>query len=51
MFEFGGTYAISTNVVSIMENMGMSYQSPTYEEYMNYWKNRTTLEHKNLILV
>lgn len=47
MFEFGGTYAISTNVVSIMENMGMSYQSPTYEEYMNYWKNRTTLEHKN----
>ena len=46
MFEFGGTYAISTNVVSIMENMGMSYQSPTYEEYMNYWKNRTTLEHK-----
>ena len=24
MFEFGGTYAISTNVVSIMENMGMS---------------------------
>ena len=32
MFEFGGTYAISTNVVLIMENMGMSYQSPTYEE-------------------
>ena len=47
MFEFGGTYAISTNIVSIMENMGMSYQSPTYEEYMNYWKNRTTLEQKN----
>ena len=32
MFEFGGTYAISTNIVSIMENMGMSYQSPTYED-------------------
>ena len=46
MFEFGGNYSMSTNIVSIMENMGMSYTSPSQEEYMEYWKNKTSLEYQ-----
>lgn len=46
MFEFGGNYSMSTNIVAIMENMGMSYTSPSQEEYMEYWKNKTSLEYQ-----
>lgn len=52
MFQFGyssevGAYYVNVSILSIMNMMGMPYQVPSYEEYIDYWKNRTHIEEKN----
>ncbi|MBL1229654.1 glucosyltransferase domain-containing protein [Enterococcus sp. BWB1-3] len=49
MFQFGaspnlGSYDVNANVMEIMKIMGMTYQSPSREEYLDYWQNKSTLK-------
>ncbi|MGX6978240.1 glucosyltransferase domain-containing protein [Vagococcus elongatus] len=53
MFQFGeseqvGSYYITLNIISIMDSLGMSYNNPTLQEYMDVWKNKTTLENSKV---
>lgn len=49
MFKFGvspepGSYFMNDNILVIMDIMGIHFERPTYDQYADYWKNKTTLE-------
>ncbi|WP_265458430.1 glucosyltransferase domain-containing protein [Enterococcus sp. HY326] len=48
MFQFAwsddlGSYYINDNIISILNIMGNKYETPTLDEYLDIWQNRTSL--------
>ena len=48
MFSFAysndmGSYYVNANIISMMDILGMHYESPTREEYLDVWKNKSSI--------